>query len=689
MDVLGLIEVRRDAQLPAAGPEAAEGRLGGFLHHVAQVSGELQLAGALHHVDLHGQNLAPRLGPGEAVHHADLLPLRVEGGGIGHGTQQLRKVFLCKGDSLAIAGDQPHIRLPAEGAQLALQLADAALPRVIPDHGPDSSLADPELAARQAALRHLLGQQVPQGDLQLFLVGIAGEPDELHPVQQRGGNGLRGVGGGDEQHPGEVHRDLQIMVPEGNVLLPVQHLQQGGGRVAPVVIAQLVDLVQQQQGIHGPAAGDGLDDPARHGAYVGLPVAPDVRLVPDAAKTQPRQLPVRRLGDAHSDGGLSHTGRAHQAQNLRLPVGVHLPDGERLQNPLLHLLQAEVVPLQDLPGGLHVEALLGLHAPGHFQAHVQIVPGHRRLGAAVGLPGDAVHFPEKVLAALLRQGQGLDPLAVVLQLVLLAQLVLHHPDLGPQNLLPLAPLQLLPDLALHLLLETQDLILPGQELVDVLQTLRGVPLLQDLLLLVVAEVAVVGDEVRQRTGIPALQHHGPRRVRDAAHQLRIGPEEDGGPPQQSLHPGALADLRLAQLLHVGLEVGLRLPQAAELHPAEAVHQDAHGAAAHLQDLPDGADGAHLIEVPLLRRLGANLPLGHKEDPLVPLHGLLQGPEGDLPLHVETQTHMGKNRQAPQGQDGKIPIHAFHGLSIPFSGIPGKYAGRGARRRPSRRMSDFR
>ena len=101
----------------------------------------------------------------------------------------------------------------------------------------------------------------------------------------------------------------------------------------------------------------------------------------------------------------------------------------------------------------------------------------RRLGAAVGLPGDAVHFPEEVLAALLRQGQGLDPLAVVLQLVLLAQLILHHPDLGPQDLLPLAPLQLLPDLALHLLLETQDLVLPGQELVDVLQTPGGVPLL--------------------------------------------------------------------------------------------------------------------------------------------------------------------------------------------------------------------
>ncbi|MPM47184.1 hypothetical protein SDC9_93892 [bioreactor metagenome] len=36
------------------------------------------------------------------------------------------------------------------------------------------------------------------------------------------------------------------MVPEGVVLLGIQHLQQGGGRVAPEVVAQLVDFVQQQ-----------------------------------------------------------------------------------------------------------------------------------------------------------------------------------------------------------------------------------------------------------------------------------------------------------------------------------------------------------------------------------------------------------------------------------------------------------
>ena len=48
----------------------AEGRVGGLLHHVPQVAGELHLAGAGDHVDLHLQQLAAHRGPGQAVDHA-------------------------------------------------------------------------------------------------------------------------------------------------------------------------------------------------------------------------------------------------------------------------------------------------------------------------------------------------------------------------------------------------------------------------------------------------------------------------------------------------------------------------------------------------------------------------------------------------------------------------------------------
>ena len=160
-------------------------------------------------------------------------------------------------------------------------------------------------------LLHLFGQQVTLCNLQLLLIGVAGQLDDLHPVQQGAGDGGGGVGGGDEQHPAQVQGNLQEVVPEGVVLLAVQHLQQGRRGVPTVVAAHLVDLVQQQQGIHAAALADGVDDPARHGPYVGPAVAADVRLVPDAAQAQPRQFPVQGRGHGDSHGGFAHPRRAH------------------------------------------------------------------------------------------------------------------------------------------------------------------------------------------------------------------------------------------------------------------------------------------------------------------------------------------------------------------------------------------
>ena len=51
-----------------------------------------------------------------------------------------------------------------------------------------------------------------------------------------------------------------------------------------MVVAQLVDLVQQQQRVAAPRLIDGGDDAAGHGAHIGLAVTPDLRLITDAAQ---------------------------------------------------------------------------------------------------------------------------------------------------------------------------------------------------------------------------------------------------------------------------------------------------------------------------------------------------------------------------------------------------------------------
>ena len=644
-----------------------------LLHHVSQVAGELQLAGAVHDVDLHLQDLAARLSPGQAVHHADLLPVRVEIRGIGLAVQELGELLLCHGNPLDSALQQAHIRLPADGSQPPLQQAHTGFPGVVPDDGPVHVVADAESALLQSVLCQLLGEQVALGDLQLLLIRVAGELDHLHPVQQGPGNGVCGVGGGDEHDLGQVHRDLQEMVPEGAVLLAVQHLQQCGGRVAPVVVAQLVDLVQQQKGIHRPAAADGLDDPAGHGAYVGLPMSPDVRLVPNAAQAQAGQLPVQRLGHADGNGGLAHAGRAHQAEDLPLDVRIHLPDGDGLQNPLLHLFQAEVVLFQHPAGGVHTDPLLCGGVPRHLQTHVQIVADHRTLGGAEGLLGQLVHFLQQVLLRLLRQLQGQDLLAVGFNLVLVAviglpQLVLEDPDLGAEDLVPLGADQLVPDLALHFVLKAQHVVLPHQETVELPQPGEGGEFLQDLLLVGVAQGDVLGNIVRQEAGVPAVHHRGHHLLRHTAGLLGILAEQGVGLAEQGLRPGALPHGLRGRLLrdglHIGLEEGLRLPQAAQVGPLPPLHHHPDRGLAQPQDLRDVGDRANGVQVLFLRRVHPDLPLGHQEDVLIGLHGPLQGRDGDRPLHVKGQCHVWKHRQAPEGQNGQIPSGQFHVL-VPF------------------------
>ena len=47
------------------------------------------------------------------------------------------------------------------------------------------------------------------------------------------GDGVQSVGGGDEHDVAQVHRNFQVVVPVGFVLLRIQHFQQSGAGVSP------------------------------------------------------------------------------------------------------------------------------------------------------------------------------------------------------------------------------------------------------------------------------------------------------------------------------------------------------------------------------------------------------------------------------------------------------------------------
>ncbi len=196
--------------------------------------------------------------------------------------------------------DRRRVRRPASTATLRRILARARsscrtpASRVYsPAIAPSASSATLTSSAVSPARSSCRGQQVVPGDGDLLVLGVAVQRDQLHPVQQRAGDGVHHVGGGQEQHVGQVEVDLQVVVAEGVVLRRVEHLQQGGGRVAGVAGGQLVDLVEQHDRVHRAGLAHRPDDPAGQRADVGAPVAADLGLVADAAERDPDELAAR------------------------------------------------------------------------------------------------------------------------------------------------------------------------------------------------------------------------------------------------------------------------------------------------------------------------------------------------------------------------------------------------------------
>ena len=147
------------------------------------------------------------------------------------------------------------------------------------------------------------------------------------------------------------------------MLLGIEDLEHRGRRVAPEVRAHLVDLVDQEDRVRRLGVADRADDRARHRADVRATVAADLGLVAHAADRDPRELPAERAGDRLPERGLADAGRPDEAEDRPGEVVLQLRDREVLDDPLLHLLEVEMVLVEDLARVLEVEVVLGELAP--------------------------------------------------------------------------------------------------------------------------------------------------------------------------------------------------------------------------------------------------------------------------------------------------------------------------------------
>ncbi len=88
--------------------------------------------------------------------------------------------------SAAVATRAAILRITA--ADLPLEAADAGLSRVLRDHPPDRVIVDRQLCGGETVFLELPRNQVLACDVDLVFLGVAGERDDFHAIEQRGVN---------------------------------------------------------------------------------------------------------------------------------------------------------------------------------------------------------------------------------------------------------------------------------------------------------------------------------------------------------------------------------------------------------------------------------------------------------------------------------------------------------------------
>ena len=80
------------------------------------------------------------------------------------------------------------------------------------------------------------------------------------------------------------------MIVEGAILLGVQHLEQRRRRIAAIVLAELIDFVEEDHRIHHLGATHRLDDATGHRPDVRAAMATDLCLVAHPTQRHAHEL---------------------------------------------------------------------------------------------------------------------------------------------------------------------------------------------------------------------------------------------------------------------------------------------------------------------------------------------------------------------------------------------------------------
>src|SRR5438093_1223961 len=252
-------------------------------------------------------------------------------------------------------------------------------------------------------LLQLARHQVTLGYLQFLGRRITWQFDDFEPVPKRGVNRVQPVRRGDEQHAGQVERQIEVVVGEGAILLRVEDFQQCRCRVATKVRTDLVHFIQQHHRVVALDAAQALNDPARERPNVSATMPANLRLVAHAAERNAGELPAQCIAYALAQRGFAYARRADQAKNRPLQFVLQLDDRQELQQAVLYFAQSVVLLVENVGCRGQINFVLGRFRPGETDNPVQVIPRDGIFRSGRGDLLQTVQFLERDLLRVVRK----------------------------------------------------------------------------------------------------------------------------------------------------------------------------------------------------------------------------------------------------------------------------------------------
>jgi len=295
-----------------------------------------------------------------------------------------KRPHLPRGDPVAhargVAGLEAQRHLAADRLQAAGQLSHPGLAGVITDDPPAGPRREPHRRGPEAGRPVLHLDQVRLGDGDLLGLRVGGQVDDLEPVPQGRQDPRRLVRRRDEEHLGQVERQLDESVAEPVVLRRVEHLEQDRGRAG----AHLVDLVEEDDGVPRADPPHLAQQPPRLRVPPGPVVAAQVRLVPQPAAGEPDEPAPERFTHAVGQRGLADSRRPGEAEHGRA-ARVAPPHGQVLEEAPLGVGEPGVPGIERRAHLRQVDRRLGAPGPRQLLEPLDPVGARRRVGAR-GVP---------------------------------------------------------------------------------------------------------------------------------------------------------------------------------------------------------------------------------------------------------------------------------------------------------------